>query len=236
MILDPSALIRGIGHIRKWVEKYNLVIFIPEYTLRELDFTKRGVSLMATNARESIRLIDKMSSLDDEFMNFHTETQVTEIKSKVLIQTPEEAGPNFKTCLKYKRKNPLVKDFPNYKTEFDSLNSIGLKKVDHESKEEVDINSKAVMPLKLRFLIRSCYEKKFNDRNNWIIVAEDPIVRIWLKTFNLDTSDLTQLENLLTNNNSERTLYDPTSKDELVKEKFETMDYADRGKGQLWTP
>ncbi|OWB74290.1 hypothetical protein B5S31_g4078 [[Candida] boidinii] len=64
-IVTPSAFVGGIGNIKQWYNDYDCNFFIPTYTLKELDFLKKGVSLIATNARESIRFIDKEMSLDE---------------------------------------------------------------------------------------------------------------------------------------------------------------------------
>lgn len=64
-IVTPSAFVGGIGNIKQWYNDYDCNFFIPAYTLKELDFLKKGVSLIATNARESIRFIDKEMSLDE---------------------------------------------------------------------------------------------------------------------------------------------------------------------------
>ncbi|VEU20629.1 DEKNAAC101416 [Brettanomyces naardenensis] len=73
-IVDPSALVYGgIGRIRQWFkdDKYHnrrAVYFVPRYTLLELDFLKKAFnSLIAMNARESVRFIDEsISNYDDE--------------------------------------------------------------------------------------------------------------------------------------------------------------------------
>ncbi|GME94979.1 unnamed protein product [Ambrosiozyma monospora] len=66
-ILDPSALaFGGISKIKKWLNEQKVVFFIPNYTLRELDFLKTNYnSMVSLNSRESIRFIDDSMSKHD---------------------------------------------------------------------------------------------------------------------------------------------------------------------------
>ncbi|KAK7684185.1 hypothetical protein QCA50_012831 [Cerrena zonata] len=135
---DHSAFVRGIGNVKRWFnqqyvesnyksftknEKVYLNIFIPSYTLHEFDFAKKGTSMMATNAREAIRFIDRVFESDinaeDDGHNFKNP-----IVYNLTIETINNSYPSWNECLKYKIHNPKVKEFPNFKTKFDS-NLIG---------------------------------------------------------------------------------------------------------------
>ncbi|ODV98490.1 hypothetical protein PACTADRAFT_31881 [Pachysolen tannophilus NRRL Y-2460] len=300
LILDPSALVRGIGNIKKWASDYSLVLFIPFYTLHELDYIKRGVSLLATNARESIKFIDLKSSMDDDFQ-FSDDDTTNDKKNKgsygettVLIETPDESGPAWHNCIKkYRVRQPLVKDFPNNKTSFDSTRTIksdGQGPGQGKGHNEINPNAKPEMPVRLRYLIRSCIQKQYveNDNSNgkttnidWKVVTEDSVTKVWLNSFGIDCFHINEAENYILSKNgvcvgkTEKLLYVPASsslvptkidsktdsegnggnkkrknrkpkktgvdKTQLnnmgvQREKFDTMIYANRGSGELWTP
>ncbi|ODQ78333.1 hypothetical protein BABINDRAFT_90105 [Babjeviella inositovora NRRL Y-12698] len=203
LILDSSAFVRGIGNIKRWIGDFNVVVFIPAYTLHELDYVKKGISMLATNARESIRYIDKATSCD-----FDT------VPLRVFIEGPDEAGPKWPKCMKYKVHAPLIREFPNQKTTFDS-NLIGHNMNNHavnlahysndieyegdslagQPKPRNTANHKAEMPTRLRYLIRSCIQKVHIDRqNNWKLVTEDPITSIWCQSFGIDCLSINQAE------------------------------------------
>lgn len=134
LIMDHSAFIRGIGHIKRWFnreymrthrknaadsESIEVCIYIPAYTLHEFDYAKKGATMMATNAREAVRLVEEL--IEDEYhVLYEDENNGSRIRIRVSIEGPSESGPPWQNCLKYKIQSPKVKDFPNRKTTFDS--------------------------------------------------------------------------------------------------------------------
>ncbi|ODV84231.1 hypothetical protein CANARDRAFT_8907 [[Candida] arabinofermentans NRRL YB-2248] len=129
-IIDPSALVYGgIGKIKKWKTEYTVVMYIPHYTLRELDFLKKAFnSLIAVNARESVRFIDQSISDEDsdgidldgfdgmddfETYNLNKKTSVpTGITSQFILESPEESGPDWTKASGYRRRTPSASEFP----------------------------------------------------------------------------------------------------------------------------
>lgn len=67
-ILDPSACTLGIGNLQRWLdrdfvqsqlsENVHLHLYVLQYTLRELDFQRRGPMVGSTAAHEAIKFID----------------------------------------------------------------------------------------------------------------------------------------------------------------------------------
>lgn len=269
LILDHSAFVRGIGNVKRWFnqqyvesnyksftknEKVYLNIFIPSYTLHEFDFAKKGTSMMATNAREAIRFIDRVFESDinaeDDGHNFKNP-----IVYNLTIETINNSYPSWNECLKYKIHNPKVKEFPNFKTKFDS-NLIGQhSEVNNNPYDELSENfgstlnfknnklndiqyensqsyqdaiarseDEAEMPVRLRYLIKSCIYKRFIDGKSvnplhdstsaleqWKLVTEDPITKVWAKSFAIDCLNVNEAELLIFQSHdiNHFRLYDP---------------------------
>lgn len=243
VILDHSAFVRGIGNIKRWFnleyiqsnltnhdENIQLNIYIPSYTLHEFDFAKKGTSMMATNAREAIRFIDRIFERDDIKLNGMIQVDVANpINYGIFIESPMEAGPSWNECMNYKIHSPKVKEFPNFKTKFDS-NLIGLNQefdnenlggnhkmndIQYENSQSyqnalANSDNQAEMPVRLRYLIRSCIYKRFIDTHNpnkpktpyedWKLVTEDPITKIWIKSFGIDCLNVNDAELLIFKN------------------------------------
>ncbi|ABN66393.2 predicted protein [Scheffersomyces stipitis CBS 6054] len=248
-ILDHSTFVRGIGNIKRWFnedfvrttmaasdERIQLNIFIPSYTLHEFDFVKRGTSMAAINAREAIRIIDRF------FENEIEQSADCPLRYDLYIQNQNEDGPNWSECQRYKVHAPLIKEFPNFKTKFDSYligsgSANSSNDHDHEFNNLADdfnstmsfshshnenINdiqyenspsyqnalansdNRAVMPTRLRFLIRTCIYKMYVERNkfsspeeHWKLVTEDPITKIWARSFGIDCMNVNEAELLM---------------------------------------
>lgn len=253
VILDHSAFVRGIGNIKRWFneeyirahisedakEQIYLNIYIPSYTLHEFDYVKKGTSMMATNAREAIRFVDKIFEKD---LNGEDETVNTTTKPiiyNLCIESPTESGPSWNECLNYKVHSPKIKEFPNFKTKFDSNligqhpTSFGNDSIDNDDEfNESNFNSTmkpnnklndiqyensqsyqnalanadehAEMPTRLRYLIRSCIYKRYlepstfsNPLEEWKLVTEDPITKVWAKSFGIDCMNVNEAELLI---------------------------------------
>ncbi|KAG7665530.1 NMD4 [[Candida] subhashii] len=247
LILDHTAFVRGIGNVKRWFnedyvnqnlrksdEVVVLNLYIPSYTLHEFEFVKKGTSISATNAREAIRFIDKYVETENDSFE--------RIKYNLLLETPEDAAPQWGECLKFKVHKPRVKEFPNYKTKLDSnvLGQGGIQNDDNDAEDSFsqqfgsslsisqrnkvnDIqyenspsyqnalensNKHAEMPVRLRYLIRTCIYKRFiekhapfrNELEEWKLVTEDPIAKIWAKSFGIDCLNVNEAELLLFQN------------------------------------
>ncbi|KAI5951358.1 NMD4 [Candida jiufengensis] len=263
LILDQTAFVRGIGNIKRWFneeyinQNFNrnsdpilLNLYIPSYTLHEFEFVKKGTSISATNAREAIKFIDQHLenyNYQDQ-NNLNNENQPNDqIKYNVNLETPNDNTPSWNQCLKYKVYSPKIKDFPNYKTRFESSllpsqqpittetnnqkfrtrserkNSI------HDNKFQIHYenspsyqnalqhsNSFAEMPPRLKYLIRTCIYKRFleksppsssnssqqkrNSIEEWKLVTEDSITKIWAQSFGIDCVNVNEAELLIFQN------------------------------------
>lgn len=71
------------------------------------------------------------------------------------------------------------------------------------SKEDGDDDEKAIVPLRLKYLIRSCIQKQYienkhlqdSEKINWDIISEDMTTSIWLKSFGLSVKTLNEVQN-----------------------------------------
>lgn len=275
LILDHSAFVRGIGNIKRWFnleyinsnltnkqENIQLNIYIPSYTLHEFDFVKKGTSMMATNAREAIRFIDRIFEREDIKLNGSTPENVANpLNYGIFIESPMEAGPSWNECLNYKIHSPKVKEFPNFKTKFDSNligqqihhqdddlfnddidNSVKVNDIQYENSQPyqnalANSDNQAEMPIRLRYLIRSCIYKRFIDIHNlnkpkstledWKLVTEDPITKIWIKSFGIDCLNVNDAELLIFKN------YDVNQFNQPAHLNFSLQDGYDNSKNIL---
>lgn len=227
LMLDHSAFVRGIGNIKRWFneeyikQNFNkssdpivLNIYVPSYTLHEFDFVKKGTSITATNAREAIKFIDN-------YLENQSGLVLGNVTYDLSLESPSEIPPSWTKCSKYKLYSPKVKDFPNYKTKFDS-NLIGEvpHKESHLLHRESELKSDepddealsevaAEMPARLKYLIRTCIYKRFiektqpkpkNNIEDWKLVTEDPITKVWAKSFGIDCVNVNEAELLIFQN------------------------------------
>ncbi|KAH3678935.1 hypothetical protein WICPIJ_008763 [Wickerhamomyces pijperi] len=175
-------------------------------TIHELDHLKKGHSMIARNARESIRFIDLMISTDD--YDIHDE--------KLMLETPEDTGPSWKKCLTFKSRSPKVTEFPDYQPSYEIVNGLSnaskLKKDgeimyeqdllshDEEDEEGQDVLAeerkkhnrrnrprvpKAELPNRYKYLLRPLIQKAHVDEVKWKFVTDDPIVKIWCESFGI---------------------------------------------------
>lgn len=315
LILDHSAFVRGLGNIKRWFsteyvranlstdDEATVNLFIPSYALHEFEYLKRGTSMLATNSREAIKFIDEWFEKEDTKIE-------APVKLALQIESPGEAGPKWIHCLEYQKHIPKIKEFPNYKTKFDS-NLIGRPTqrfdTDFKSNDIQYENSKAYqnavenaesdaeMPARLKYMVRTCIYKRyieknsFHDMENWKVVTEDPITKIWLNSFGIDCLNVNEAELLMfkkydvnafntfnphntyksddydiksnvLHNTIDTTLYQYDTQKEnrplkkkrapkkvttgtsdingetVKKERFGAINYAPRGKGELWKP
>ena len=250
LILDHTAFVRGIGNIKRWFnEEYitrnttrtdeiiKLNIYVPSYTLHEFDFVKKGTSITATNAREAIRFIDN-------YLENEVESNSKKIIYDLSLESPQDKTPSWNKCLKYKVHSPKIKEFPNYKTKFDSsligqapvsghpsdeneldfiesfdntlslqqnkkLNDIQYENSNSYQNAAANSDNLAEMPVRLRYLIRTCVYKRFientkpkatNELEEWKLVTEDSIAKTWAKSFGIDCVNVNEAELLIFQN------------------------------------
>ncbi|KAI5960141.1 NMD4 [Candida pseudojiufengensis] len=263
LILDQTAFVRGIGNIKRWFnddyinsnfnknsEPILLELHIPSYTLHEFEFVKKGTSISATNAREAIKFIDNhlenynyQYNTPNNHDNHHDEKKIT---YNVNLETPNDSTPSWNSCLKYKVYSPKIKDFPNYKTRFDSslLRQLPSQQDDayendhhkykskserknsfHDDKFQIHYenspsyqnalehsDSYAEMPPRLKYLLRTCIYKRFLEKpssnhqkpwksiEEWKLVTEDSITKIWAQSFGIDCVNVNEAELLIFQN------------------------------------
>lgn len=243
LVLDLSAFTKGIGNIKRWYnESYishrssgdqptHITLFIPSYTLRQFDYLKKGTSMVATYARQSIRFIDQLFEENQTTKSITPNFQIT-----IQIEGPNDRGPPWNFCQSYQIHKPKIKEFPNFKTKFDSYNpsqrSIEADLKDYSFDRQInDIqyeNSQsykeaaahsdnfASMPPRLKYLISSCIYKRYiqqhetnNEMEQWKLVSEDPITQIWNRSFGIETFNINEAELLIFQSYNVNRIYNP---------------------------
>lgn len=332
LILDPSAFTRGIGNIKRWYnEDYvsdkrrkqkkvdtTVNLYIPSFTLHEFDYLKKGTTMIAVYTRHSIKFID------DIFEQNNTSKDITKtFHINLSIEAPDERGPPWSLCERNQSYKPRIRDFPNFKTKFDStfigkkfeeglpddlgirshmtsrLNDIQYENSQSYMQAAANADSYAVMPARLKYLIRSCIFKRFiqqqevtDKTEEWKLVSEEPITQVWARSFGIDSMNVNEAELLIFQSYDVNKVYNPHTSftvDEEVKhdsviqdtidtslykyteldgprkskatktkkskvqgvsseiisevngevvkqERFDSINYAPRGKGKLWKP
>lgn len=249
-ILDHTAFTQGIGNIKRWfnpdyvksecqVETPLLNLFVPNYTLHEFDYVKRGTTMTATNAREAIALIDKISEGVAD----------APLRYSVQFETPNHQSGFWDACLKYQVHKPVIGDFPNYRTQF-GLSIMGRPRkeathenISYENSESYQnalahADEPAQMPSRLRYIIQPCIQLVFNSPNSaWTLVTEDAITRIWAQSFGIPCMNITEAELLLfrgydVNNlrkfDPNRTVLDEIRPNSILQETVDTSAYPYR--------
>ncbi|KAG7698986.1 hypothetical protein KL929_001741 [Ogataea haglerorum] len=249
VIVDPSSLVfGGITRLKKWQTEYRLTVFVPNYTLRELDFLKRSINpVVARNARESIRVID--AAISEDPADTHNPRNV-----QFLLESPEEAGPDWKKASSYRQRTPLLGEIPTMaggyglyqepRNKTTRTVNTGFEK-QQELAKDTDQHEKAKVPPRLRYLIRSCIQKQYvenkkrkpRSRIDWVVVCEDPVTSTWLRCFGFKVLSMNQMEAFL----EQRDSSDPPKVANEAPGMVKTQDYrkitfAPRGSGKLWTP
>lgn len=249
LILDPSTFTRGIGNIKRWYnEEYveqkkkkqknihtTVNLYIPRFTLNEFKYLKRGTTMIAVYAQQSIKFIDDIFDRNniskDITKNFHI---------NLSIEGPNESGPPWPLCERNQIYRPRIKDFPNFKTKFDSttmgknykdsfLDGFGIRSYEKEQPNDIQYENSesymtaaanadnfATMPARLKYLIRSCIFKRFiqqqetEDRTEeWKLVSEEPITQIWARSFGIDSINVNEAELLMFQSYDVNEVYNP---------------------------
>lgn len=228
LIMDHSAFARGIGNIRRWFNadyiestyghregvKISLTIHIPSYTLHEFDYAKKGSSMIATNVREAIKFIDLLVGQNDAGAVEKVVNGIV-LRCSLNLELPYEEYPSWHECVQnHKVYSPKVREFPNFKTKFDSHrlgkneedgNDIQYENSKLFQKALAHEDSPAEMPNRLKFLIRSCIKQQQWRQHHgldlagerWRLVTEDPITKIWAISFGIDCFNINEAELLV---------------------------------------
>jgi hypothetical protein len=91
-----------------------------------------------------------------------------------------------------------------------------------DSNDETSPDEKAVVPIRLKYFIRSCIQKHYIENKNlredqkikWDIICEDATTAIWLKSFGLDVKTLNEVQKEFdgfSGGSKANVLFDPTS-------------------------
>lgn len=253
LILDPSAFTRGIGNIKRWytdeyikgvnqkvLNAHTIVnLYIPSYTLHEFEYLKKGTSMIATYARQSIKFIDQLFE-----HNMTTKEVTSNFTINMSIEAPHERGPHWNKCKNYQIHQPKIKEFPNFKTKFDStligerpetygelsdqfdsrlayhfngkLNDIQYENSKSYLEAAANAENFAIMPARLKYLISSCIYKRFIEQHQvndplqeWKCITEDSVTNVWVSSYGIDCMNVNEAELLLFQSYDINKLYNP---------------------------
>lgn len=235
LILDNSSFIRGFGNIKRWFDqtyiksqllpngkhprdKIQLNIYLPSYTLHQLEHLRKGNSMLATNARKALSFIDKIfdseetqGSFDSNFVEnielieagIGKKSEVP-LRYNVYIEYRDVTFPTWNKCLAFKLYDLYVNDFPSQQTKFSSDELLGRLTFDPDAQEEI-VNGPVPAPPRLKHLIRSCVFKQYlevGSKNNsvheqWKLITEDTVTRVWANSFGINCLNVNEAELLI---------------------------------------
>lgn len=220
-ILDHSACTLGLGNIQRWFDqefvqsqlqtstKIHLNLYIPQYTLGELDFQRRGPMVGMSLAQEALKLIDTlfesessadglegfdvveegMSENDHDAFKKEGKSLNSPIPFNIFVEEISPLFPRWEKCFKYRLYHPKQGDLPHI----------------HVANEEEQMNEQAETPPRLKNLIRSCiYMTKMSSKHHpappgdqWRLVTEDQATKVWANSFGIDCLNVNEAELLL---------------------------------------
>ncbi|GEQ67136.1 hypothetical protein JCM33374_g799 [Metschnikowia sp. JCM 33374] len=223
-ILDPSAFTLGLGNIERWFdqeyfrsqvkdkeEHIHLNLYLPTYTLHELDYQKRGPIVGSTKASEALKFIDRILESDDglpeDFDEANEEspeivqnTQPGNFSYNMSLEYRTQKFPQWSACTKFQIRSPSSEELPLHGkySLYDEINHNGgdLEAVFGESHD---------VPSRLKHLIRSGVYLTRMDHNGpaqitgdmWKLVTEDTATKVWASCFGIDCLNINQAELLL---------------------------------------
>ncbi|QPG75447.1 hypothetical protein FOA43_002802 [Brettanomyces nanus] len=188
---------------------------------------------MSSPSSSSSDLLDDISDISDfESYNKRKEDLLTEHsakegvihkpkqpKSQFILEPPEAAGPGWKKTSEYRMRTPLCSEFATgsgsaretvgvfgNRLLFANIKKGGVD--NYRSKESGYADNgeeKAIIPKRLKLLIRSAIQKQFIDRKknssvkdiNWTVLCEDETTCTWLKCFGLPMMTLNEADSKL---------------------------------------
>lgn len=210
---------------------------------RKVDKTKRSES----NDYTDFESYNKMKLVRNEAKS----TKKDPVRPVTFILEPERSvGPDWKIASGYRRSTPLLSDLPKPINGFSSRGQLvnddnrnfavgvfgnnipGSFNVSAKSNNSHAVNAtnpssngdgeKAVVPLRLKFLIRSCIQKQYieskslkeEERIIWNVICEDATTTIWLKNFGLTVKTLNDVQDdfdKFSGGLGAKVLFDPSS-------------------------
>lgn len=186
-----------------------------------------------------------------------------------VLESEKNVGPDWKIASGYRRSTPLLSELPKpingYSSKGQLLNDDNRKFAvgvfgnnipgsfnvsaksnsgqansgNNPSVNSVGDSEKAVVPMRLKFLIRSCIQKQYIERKslkegekiNWDVICEDATTSIWLRNFGLSVKTLNDVQNdfdKLSGGTDTKVLFDPDS-GKLVETSFTKSNRKDTG-------
>lgn len=240
-VLDHTAFTKGIGNIKRWFnedyvqtensqKKPRLNLFIPTYTLHEFDYARRGLTMTASNAREAIAFIDQISEgIEKAPLEYEIHLGDEGISSQL----------TWDTCRKYQVHEPVIGEFPNYRTQYGSSKPglydevIAYENSQSYQSAAAHAEEPAQMPARLRYIITPCLGIR-DKKTKWVLVTEDDITRIWARSFGIECMNVTEAELMLfkgydVNNirqfDPNRTIIDQSGPNSILQETIDTTVY-----------
>lgn len=208
LILDHSAFVLGLGNVKRWFHtdyvrnhlegRVHLNLYIPSFTLHELGMVKRGSTVRALSARESLAFIEHLceeeagaeGDFGEEPQDAPKEEQASPLTSSIFLEFRTANFPSWGACQKYRALYPTERDLERLgpALNFDQLD-----------------DERAVMPVRLRHLVRSCVYMKHARPSDqplmpgplWKLVTEDMATKVWAQSFGMDCLNVNEAELLL---------------------------------------
>lgn len=212
-ILDASAFERGLGNIKRWCEvckgKAKLNLYIPTFTLNELDFLQQRHK--SFNARESLSFIDNLEPRLGKVQNPELDMIIEFPDILDVIQWSDVNINNIETINKLPRRFKNLLKSCVYKCHLDDSDKAQWILVTEDSQVR-KIADQCNIPWCSIIEVDSILSKEFKD-----------------KSF----QEIEKFNDLLLKNGVSQVNEDGEN---VVKTKFKKTMYASRGKGSLWTP
>lgn len=195
-VMDPSAFLLGLGNIKRWfqteyfrtqlknkAERLQLGVYLPTYTLNELNHQRRGQTMSSTKAREALSFIDHMLDEEGEPLN-------ESLLYAVILDDANDRLISWEACFKYQIES-VPAGLPANVTKVEHVNDFGEAYV-------VENDNNVRVPARLRYLIRSCIHMKgAKNAKQWKLVTEDATTKAWATNFGIDCLNINEAELLL---------------------------------------
>lgn len=223
-ILDPSALTLGLGNIERWFDKNYfqaqvkdkdvkivLNLYLPTYTLNELDYQRKGPIVGSTRAQEALKFIDRILENDDGILEFN-EDRITPVAAdtekpfsslflhNLFLEHRTQHFPQWGSCVKFQIRSPSPEELPSHGkySLYEEINHFG-------EAPGINLEDELQIPLRLRHLVRSAVyltKMKHNGPEGitggmWKLVSEDTVTKVWASCFGVDCLNINEAELLL---------------------------------------
>lgn len=221
LVLDPSACTHGLGNIQRWFEKsyydsqmqpknckVHLNVYVPTFTLHELEMQRKGMTLNSIKAAEAVKFIDSVVQQEEELaLDALSLDEIHEHPADSSSHAPlpsvaknESGGLTHNTHLEYR---------PDRYPSWDECVSKQIRvpevgELPPLSPLDRDTNGVPQVPARLRSLIRSCIflthvrvKDTLNHGWHWRLVTEDKLTKIWASSFGIECLNINEAELLL---------------------------------------